>query len=223
MEQEIAFAWAVLEIVWINLLLSGDNAILIALACRELPPRQRRLGIFIGAMGGLILRIVFTFVVIEVLSAPLVKTAGGLLLTAIAIRLATDRSDRAQIEAKPRFWNAVISIIAADTAMSLDNVLAIAAAAEGSLRLVIFGLALSAPILMFGAAAILRLLDRFPLLIWAGAALLGWIAGDLIASDPFWPRFARFKPPMFALSVAGASMVMLVAALARQAERSGKR
>jgi YjbE family integral membrane protein len=221
METELAFAWAVLEIVWIDLLLSGDNAILIALAVRELPRRQRRLGVLLGAMGGLTLRVTFIFVVFEILSAPLLKTAAGLLLILIAVNLTTDHADRAQVEAKPRFWHAVTSIVAADASMSLDNVIAVAAAAKGSLTLVVFGLALSAPILMFGAAAFLRLLDRFTLLIWAGAGLLGWIAGDLIASDPFWRRIGHFEPaiPGVALSVAGASIVIFAAFLIKRAGR----
>jgi YjbE family integral membrane protein len=207
------YAWQILEIVWINLLLSGDNAILIALACRELPPRQRRMGVFLGSLCGLALRIVFTLLLVEILSAPMLKTAAGLLLIVIALKLATERGDLAAVEAKPRFWSAVLSIVAADTAMSLDNVVAVAAAAEGSFRLVVFGLALSAPILMFGATAALRVLDRFPLLIWAGAGLLGWIAGGLIASDAYWMRFARFEHPVsgVALSVGAVLLVLLIA------------
>jgi YjbE family integral membrane protein len=229
MKQNLAFTWAyawqILEIVWINLLLSGDNAILIALACRELPPRQRRVGVVLGTLVGLILRIVFTLLVVEILSTPMLKTAAGLLLIVIALKLATERGGHEAIEAKPRFWSAVLSIIAADAAMSLDNVVAVAAAAEGSFNLVLFGLALSAPILMFGATAALRVLDRFPLLIWAGAGLLGWIAGNLIASDQYWTRFARFEPaiPEIALSGGVVLLVLLVAFLIKRMEAWAKR
>jgi YjbE family integral membrane protein len=217
MKQNLAFTWAyawqILEIVWINLLLSGDNAILIALACRELPPRQRQFGVFLGTLLGLNLRIVFTLLLVEILSAPMLKTVAGLVLVVIALKLATERGDHEAAQAKPRFWSAVLSIVAADTAMSLDNVVAVAAAAKGSFRLVVFGLILSAPILMFGAAAALRVLDRFPLLIWAGAGLLGWIAGGLIASDAYWLRFARFEHPVseVALSVGAVLLVLLIA------------
>lgn len=229
MQQNLAFTWAyawqIVEIIWIDLLLSGDNAILIALACRDLPPRQRRLGVFLGSLGALTLRILCTLVVVEILTTPMLKTAGGLLLIVIAVKLATDRGEREAVEAKPRFWAAVLSIVVADAAMSLDNVVAIAAAAHGSARLVVFGLALSGPILMFGASVTLRVLDRFPLLVWAGAGLLGWIAGSLIASDHYWKRFAPFEraAPEIALSVGCLLLVLLIAFLIKQAEGWARR
>jgi YjbE family integral membrane protein len=229
MEQNLAFtwsyAWPILEIVWIDLLLSGDNAILIALACRDLPDRQRRLGIFFGSLGALTLRILCTLVVVQILAAPMLKTAGGLLLIVIAIKLATERADNAAVAAKPSFWSAVFSIIVADAAMSLDNVVAIAAASQGSFRLVVFGLALSGPILMFGATVTLRVLDRFPLLVWVGAGLLGWIAGDLIASDTYWGRFTPFEQPVpeTAIAVVCAVFVLMIAHLIKQAEGWARR
>ena len=198
-----------LEIVWINVLLSGDNAILIALACRRLPPDQRRVGVLLGALGGVALRIAFTLVIVQLLVAPLLKTLGALLLIGVAIKLPIDETDHSKTDAKPDLWGAVMSIIVADAVMSLDNVLAIAAAAHGSMRLIVFGLALSAPLVMFSAGFLLKALDRFPILIWAVAGVLGWVAGDMAASDPFWERFhLSLETP---LSVAGCLIVLGVA------------
>jgi YjbE family integral membrane protein len=182
------FDWAVLEIIWIDIVLSGDNAILIALACRELPEKQRKWGVLLGAMGGVLLRIAFTFIIIQLMAIPLLKTIGALLLLGVAIKLLIDETDHSGVPAKPNLWGAVVSIIIADAVMSLDNVIAIAAAARGAMPLIIFGLALSVPIVMFGASLLLRLMDRFPLLVWLGAALLGWVAGDMAANDPMWTQ-----------------------------------
>ncbi|MFM9153460.1 MAG: TerC family protein [Methylocystis sp.] len=183
MNQDPAIGWEIFEIIWINILLSGDNAILIALACRQLSPHQRRWGVFLGALGGVILRVVFTLIVVELLGVPLLKAAGSLLLLLVAIKLLIDETEPSDVKAKPNLWGAVMSIIMADAVMSLDNVIAIAAAARGSARLIIFGLVLSVPIVMFGAGFLLKALERFPLLVWAGAALLGWVSGEMMASD----------------------------------------
>jgi YjbE family integral membrane protein len=186
MSASAALAWEILEIVWINILLSGDNAVLVALACRRLPKEQRRLGVTLGALGGVVLRIVFTLLVVQAMGAPFVKLLGGVLLLYVAIDLPVERGDQSDVEAKPELWSAVATIVAADAIMSLDNVIAIAAAAHGSAPLIIFGLALSVPIIMFSAGVLLKLFERLPMLMWAGAALLGWVAGELVASDGFW-------------------------------------
>jgi len=186
MSSSATLAWEVLEIFWINILLSGDNAVLIALACRRLPAEQRRLGVLLGAAGGVILRIGFTLVIVQAMSAPFVRLFGGVLLLYVAIKLPLESEDDKKVEASPNLWSAVAAIIAADAIMSLDNVIAIAAAAHGSMTLIVFGLALSVPIIMFGAGVLLALFRRFPILMWAGAALLGWVAGELCASDVFW-------------------------------------
>ena len=133
MNANIAPVWGILEIVWINILLSGDNAVLIALACGQLPPKQRRLGAFLGALGGVALRIGFTFIVIQIMAVPLLKMVGGLLLIGVAIKLLVDDPRHAHVEAEPNFWGAVASIIAADALMSLDNVIAIAGVARGKI------------------------------------------------------------------------------------------
>jgi YjbE family integral membrane protein len=214
MSASAALAWEILEIVWINILLSGDNAVLVALACRRLPKDQRRLGVTLGALGGVVLRIVFTLLLVQAMGAPFVKLLGGVLLLYVAIDLPVEREDHSKVEAKPELWSAVATIVAADAIMSLDNVIAIAAAAHGSAPLIIFGLALSVPIIMFSAGVLLKLFERLPFLMWAGAGLLGWVAGELVASDGFWASVgvaeARLEPwfagggAILAVAVAGA-------------------
>ena len=140
---------------------------------------------------------------------PLLKTLGALLLLGVAIKLPINETGHSNVKAKPSLWGAVMSIIVADAVMSLDNVLAIAAAAHGSMRLIVFGLALSAPLVMFSAGYLLQAFDRFPALVWAGAGILGWVAGDMAANDPFWTRFQL--PLETPLSVAGAVIVLAVA------------
>jgi YjbE family integral membrane protein len=189
MPSALPLDWGVFEIIWIDILLSGDNAILIALACQQLPERQRRIGILLGAAGGVLLRVLFAFVVIEAMAIPALKLFGAALLLGIAVKLLIDETEHSHVAPKPNLWGAVFAIIMADAVMSLDNVLAIAAAARGSLTLIIFGLAATVPIVMFGAGALMRVLDRFPLLVWAGGGLLGWVAGDMAAGDPLLERF----------------------------------
>jgi len=174
-----------LKIIWINILLSGDNAIVIAMACRALPPRQRFWGIVLGAGAAVVLRIFFTVILQYVLELPWLRLVGGLLLLWIAIKLLIqDEPDEASIESSDNLWGAVRTVAIADIVMSLDNVLAIAAAARGNSWLIIFGLAVSIPLIVAGATLIMALLTRYPILVWAGAALLGWIAGELVMEDP---------------------------------------
>jgi YjbE family integral membrane protein len=212
MTENFAVGWEVFEIIWINILLSGDNAILIALACRQLPVKQRRWGVFLGALGGVVLRIAFTLVVVQLMAVPLLKSVGGLLLLFVAIKLLIDETGHSDVAAKPNLWGAVTSIITADAVMSLDNVIAIAAAARGSMSLIVFGIALSVPIVMFGAGFLLKVLERFPWLVWAGAGLLGWVAGEMAAGDPFMRRFAVFDHATMetALPIAGCALVLAV-------------
>lgn len=184
--------WGIFEIVWINILLSGDNAILIALACQHLDQKQRRLGVALGAAGGVVLRILFTLAIVQLIGIPYLKSVGAALLLIVAVKLLIDEADYSKVKAKPDLWGAVLAIITADMVMSLDNVLAIAAAAHGSMTLIIFGLAVSAPIVMFGAGALMSVLDRFPMLVWAGAGLLGWVAGDMAANDSIFAQIRHF-------------------------------
>jgi YjbE family integral membrane protein len=176
---------AIGQIIWINILLSGDNAVVIALACRSLPDRQRRLGIALGAGAAVVLRIIFSYIVANLLSIPFLKVVGGVLLLWIAVKLVTGSNDvdGDGIKASNKLWTAVGTIAMADTVMSLDNVVAIAAIAKDNYALFIFGLALSIPLIVAGASLITAILARVPLLVWAGAGLLGWIAGDMIVED----------------------------------------
>jgi YjbE family integral membrane protein len=178
--------WVALsKIIWINVLLSGDNALVVALACRGLQPRQRLWGMILGAAAAVVLRIVFTAIVATVMELPYLKLAGGLALIVIAAKLLVpeDRDEEGMPSAS-HLWAAVQIVVAADIIMSLDNVIAVAAAANGSVPLLIVGLASSVPLIIAGAALIMAVITYLPVLIWAGAALLGWIAGDVIANDP---------------------------------------
>ena len=183
--QQPAFWVAVGKIIWINVLLSGDNALVIALACRGLAPRQRLWGMILGAAAAVVLRIVFTGIVATLMEWPYLKLVGGLALLVIAAKLLVpDEEDGEGVESASHLWAAVQIVVVADIVMSLDNVIAVAAAANGSAPLLVLGLAISVPLIVAGAALIMALLNRLPILVWAGAALLGWIAGDVIATDP---------------------------------------
>jgi YjbE family integral membrane protein len=176
---------AVLRIIGINIVLSGDNAIVIALACRTLPPRQRVIGIILGAGAAVILRIIFTIVVQQLFDVPWLKLIGGLILLWIAVKLLLgEDSDESSVRSGGNVWEAVKIVAIADIVMSLDNVLAIAAAAGGNTNLIIFGLVISIPLVVFGSTLLVWVLDHVPILVWAGSALLGWVAGELIATEP---------------------------------------
>jgi YjbE family integral membrane protein len=176
---------ALTKIIWINVLLSGDNALVIALACRSLEPRQRMWGMILGAGVAVFLRIIFTFIVASLLTLPFLKLVGGLALLVIAAKLLVpEKADEENVQAAQHLWAAVKIVAIADIIMSLDNVIAVAAAANGSVVLLVLGLLISIPMIIAGAALIMALLDRVPALVWLGAALLGWVAGEVIATDP---------------------------------------
>lgn len=190
------FWLSVLQIIWIDLLLSGDNAVVIALACRSLPKAQRKWGILLGAGAAVVLRIIFALAVSLLLGVPLLKVVGGLLLLWIAVKLTTgDDGDAHEVQAADTLFKAVRTIAIADAVMSLDNVVAVAAAARGHAELFVFGLLLTIPLIVFGAQILLNLLQRFPLLIWAGAALLGWIAGEMLVGDVLSLRALAYLDP----------------------------
>ena len=221
---EPGFWLAVLQIIWIDILLSGDNAVVIALACRKLPVRQRLWGIVLGTMVAVTLRVVFTGVVTTMMSMPYVKLIGGALLLWIAIKLLgpEDNDKNGHIEPVDSLWRAVRIVAVADVVMSLDNIIAIAAAARGSYALLMFGLACSIPLIMAGAALVIALLERFPIVVWAGAALLGWIAGEIIAKDPLLT--GHLDPAMahnvwVAGATIGALLVVAVGLLRRRYHR----
>jgi YjbE family integral membrane protein len=217
---------AILKIIGINIVLSGDNAVVIALACRALPARQRMMGILLGAGAAVVLRIIFTVLVQYLLGVPYLKLVGGLLLFWIAVKLVVaEEADEDSVAAGTSLWEAVKIVAIADVVMSLDNVLAIAAAAGNDTRLVIFGLVISIPLVVFGATLIMSLLTRFPILVWAGAALLGWVAGELIATEdavrPFVEQMASLvhvspKVGLRSVEILGALVVVGAGLLLRR-------
>jgi len=182
--QTPAFWLAVGKIIWINVLLSGDNALVIAMACRGLRGRHRLWGMIIGAGIAVILLIAFTGVVATLMALPYLKLIGGIALIVIAAKLLVPENEDDEIAAGTTLWHAIRIVVIADIIMSLDNVIAVAAAANGQLSLLILGLAISIPMIIAGAALIMLVLDRFPVLVWLGAILLGWIAGEVMETDP---------------------------------------
>jgi YjbE family integral membrane protein len=197
-----AFWLAVGKIIWINVLLSGDNALVIAMACRGLAPRQRLWGMVIGAGIAVVLLIAFTGVVATLMVLPYLKLVGGLALLAIAAKLLVPEDEGDEVTAGTSLWHAIRIVVIADIVMSLDNVIAVAAAANGQLSLLILGLAVSIPMIIAGAALIMMVLDRFPILVWLGATLLGWIGGQVIATDPaIAPRLRKLLDGDISLNI----------------------
>jgi YjbE family integral membrane protein len=191
--EEPGFWIAVLQIIWIDVLLSGDNAVVIALACRKLPPRQRIWGVVLGTVVAITLRIIFAGLVTTLMKMAYLKLVGGALLLWIAVKvLGPEENGKGNaVEPVDTLWRAIRIVAIADLVMSLDNVIAIAAVAERfeapqSYALLMFGLAVSIPLIMAGAALVMAVLERFPVVVWAGAALIGWIAGEIIAKDPLF-------------------------------------
>jgi YjbE family integral membrane protein len=182
--QKPTFWLSVGKIIWINVLLSGDNALVIAMACRGLHGRHRLWGMAIGAGIAVVLLIAFTGIVATLMSLPYLKLVGGLALIGIAAKLLVPEDESDEVAAGTTLWHAIRIVVIADIIMSLDNVIAVAAAANGQISLLVLGLAISIPMIIAGAALIMLVLDRFPLLVFFGAMLLGWIAGDVIATDP---------------------------------------
>jgi YjbE family integral membrane protein len=181
----LPFWGAVVAIIFVNIVLSGDNAVVIALACRNLSPRQRRYGIFWGVLGAILLRVVLTFFVMSLLADPWLKLLGAAFLLWIGIKLiAEDSGSQRPVNASDRLLSAVGTILVADLAMSLDNVMAVAAAAKGDLWLIVLGLGISIPIVVVGSRVILPLIGRFPVLVFAGGGLLGYIAGEMAVEGP---------------------------------------
>ena len=217
--------WAsVVEIVWINVLLSGDNALVIALACRALPRRQRVVGMALGAAAAVILRVAFASIVAKLMVIPYLKIAGGVALLWIATKLLLVNDDNGGATATSPSRNlldAVKAIAIADVVMSLDNVIAVVAAADGNFALIVFGLGMSIPVIVAGATVIMAVLNYVPAIAWVGAALLGWIAGDVIATDTVVVEYASALGPdvhehiRLTCSIVGVLGTLLAAALLR--------
>lgn len=215
----------VLQIIWIDLLLSGDNAVVIALACRALPPEQRKWGIILGAGVAIGLRILFALVITYLLNIPFLKALGGVMLFWVAYQLIQGEGDsHGEVDASDNLWKAVRTIAIADAVMSLDNVLALAAASKGNIWLFVFGLVVSIPLIVYGSQLILTLIERFPIFVWAGAALLGWIAGELIADDPGLQNLLGRDIPNLIGAAVGAAIVIGVGYLIsrRKKKRAGE-
>jgi YjbE family integral membrane protein len=208
---------AVGQIIMIDILLGGDNAVVIALACRKLPPAQRTQGILWGTAGAIVLRVVLIFFALTLLGIPFLKLVGAALLVWIGVKLlAPDEDDHSNIEGSDKLWAAVKTVIVADLVMSVDNVIAIAGAAQNAggdhqMPLVIFGLLVSIPIIVWGSQLVIKLMDRFPLIITIGGMLLGWIAGTMSVTDPaIAGHIPQSDAVRYAAGVAGALLVLLI-------------
>ncbi len=225
------FWLAVGQIILIDILLGGDNAVVIALACRGLPPAQRRKGIIYGTAGAIVLRVILIAFALALLSVPYLKAVGAVLLVWIGVKLLVpqDEEGHGDIQSSDKLWGAIKTVIVADLVMSVDNVLAIAGAAESAgqhqLGLVIFGLLVSIPIIVAGSQIVLKLMDRFPVIITLGGMLLGWIAGQMAYTDPaIKPWMPADKTWEYAAALAGALLVLLLGKLMarRKAEDDGE-
>jgi YjbE family integral membrane protein len=208
----------VLQIIAIDIMLGGDNAVVIALACRRLPERQRNQGIFWGVFGAIALRVVLIFFALQLLALPYLKVVGALLLLWIGVKLLQPEEEghgESHIEGSAHLLGAIRTIIVADAVMSLDNVVAVAGAAKDSIELVIFGILVSVPIIVWGSKFVLRLMDRFPVVITLGAALLGWIAGEMLVSDVAVQPFVAEAPHWvhYAAAAIGAALVVIIGKL----------
>jgi YjbE family integral membrane protein len=213
---------AVGQIILIDILLGGDNAVVIALACRSLPEAQRAKGILWGTAGAIVLRVILIAFALTLLAIPYLKLVGGVLLVWIGVKLLMpqDEDEHGNIQASDKLWGAVKTVIVADLVMSIDNVIAIAGAAQGAgeqhqMPLVIFGLLVSIPIIIWGSQLVLKLMDRFPLIITLGGMLLGWIAGTMIHTDPGLVQYIpQDKVWHYGLGIVGALLVLVIGKMA---------
>ncbi|MCC3749367.1 TerC family protein [Rouxiella badensis] len=178
------FIVILLQIIVIDLLLGGDNAVVIAMACRKLPPHQRNKAIFIGTAGAILARVVLLIIAVSLLNLPYLKLVGGLLLLWIGIKLVANEDEESDVKSATSLWKTAMTIVVADVVMSLDNVLAVAAAGKGNILLVALGVVISIPIIIAGSKLVLAIINRFPVVIMLGGALIGWIAGSMLVIDP---------------------------------------
>jgi YjbE family integral membrane protein len=206
---------AVLQIIVIDILLGGDNAVVIALACRNLPKELRTRGVLLGTLGAIVLRIALISFAVLLLDIPFLKFTGGLMLLWIGVKLMIPEAGDPNVKPSDQLWAAIKTIIVADAVMSVDNVVAVAGAAQAAdpqhrLALIIFGLLVSIPLIVWGSTLVLKLLDKFPIVIALGAGLLGWIAGGLMIDDPFLDRFpvTNLLGVEYTARVAGAVLVL---------------
>ena len=225
---------AVGQIIMIDILLGGDNAVVIALACRKLSPEHRRSGILWGTAGAIGLRVILIFFALTLLAIPYLKLVGAVLLLWIGVKLlAPDNDDHANIQASDKLLAAIKTIIVADLVMSIDNVIAIAGAAESAggdhkMPLVVFGLLVSIPIIVWGSQLVIKLMDRFPIIITLGGMLLGWIAGTMAVTDPAVAPYLAEAAPVggstlsYAAGIAGALLVFAVGLVLKKRSESAQ-
>ena len=220
---------ALLQIIMINIVLSGDNAVVIALASRSLPPAQQKKAIIFGSVGAIVLRIVLTFFAIMLLTLPYLKLVGAVLLLWIGVGLLKGEGDEADLEGHSSLAAAIKTIIIADLVMSLDNVIGVAAAAKGNIPLLVIGLVISIPLIIYGSTLILKLMGRFPIIITIGAGLLGWVAGEMAVTDPAvtgWMAnhsvIHMLAPPLGAILVVAVGKWLLSRSNAQQSVRAAE-
>jgi YjbE family integral membrane protein len=221
-----AFWVGLLKIIGVNIILSGDNAVVIALAARSLPQRQQTQAVIWGSGAAIVMRVILTLFAVALLTLPWLKLIGSLLLFWIGVKLLIPEDDDAEIQASDKLLSAIKTILIADLVMSLDNVIAVAAAAGGSVVLLILGLAISIPLVIFGATLLIKLMERFPVIITIGAGLIGWVAGEMLVTDAaltswltgFGVEYRNDKPFVAGLSLelmAGVLGVLIVVVLGK--------
>lgn len=214
--EEIAtaqFWWGLAAVIWVNVILSCDNAVVIALAVRSLPRRQRKQAVYWGAGAALALRIALTMIAVELLRLPLLKIIGGLALLWIAVQLLFPRGAGGVVKDTGNLMPAIRTILVADLMMSVDNVIAVAAAAQGSMTRLVLGLAISMPLVILGATLLLKLMERYPLITVLGAAILGWVAGGMLVTDPAAAEWIDANLPWMHIRALGASWAEIAGAL----------
>ena len=206
------FWTALLKIIGVNIVLSGDNAVVIALAARSLPPKQQKLAIIWGSAAAIVMRIILTLFAVALLGMPWLKLVGSVLLLWIGVKLLIPEAEGPDIEASDSLWAAIKTILIADLVMSLDNVIAVAAAAGGSVMLLVIGLAISIPLVIFGATLLLKLMERWPIIITIGAALLGFVAGEMAWEDQAIDGFTQAYPgyAKYVIALLGAAFVVVL-------------
>ncbi|MBS1210987.1 MAG: hypothetical protein H6R19_3385 [Proteobacteria bacterium] len=227
--QTSAFWIGLLKIIWVNILLSGDNAVVIALAARSLPPAQQKLAVIWGSVAAIIMRVILTIFAVQLLELPWLKLIGAVLLVWIGVQLLGDDDDGNSINESSTVMSAIKTILIADLVMSLDNVLGVAAAAdaapeEAKTILLIIGLGLSIPIVIFGSGIVLKLMERFPIIVTLGAMLLGWIAGEMAVKEEFVANLVGAIPFVhYVFAVCGAVLVLAIARVleARGGDKTG--
>ena len=216
MEFDAHFWLSLLEIIYVNIILSGDNAVVIALACRGLPSHQQKWGILLGAGCAVVLRIIFTIFIVYLLTIPYLKVVGGVLLFWVGYKLMMPQDEGEEVSQAQSLLHAVRIVLIADAVMSLDNVIAVAAAAKGNYLLLVLGLVISVPLVVYGATLLIKLIDRFPAIIPGGAALIGYIGAEIMESDPVWQSWidGHVIAPHLVLPLLGAIGIVIAGRIA---------